>query len=137
MLNNRPILLVEDDIVDHMLVRRALTELNVQNRLEIATSGEFALSYLREGGGERPGIIILDLNMPRMSGIELMKVLKADEDMQAIPVIILTTSREEQDKLQAFKLGAAGYMVKPVEYPAFVEMVRTLAAYWTLSDLPA
>lgn len=137
MNSNRPILLVEDDVVDHMLVRRALIELKVPNRLEIATSGELALSYLQEKKGERPGIIILDLNMPRLSGMELLRILKADEGLKSIPVVILTTSREEQDKVQAFKLGAAGFMVKPVEYPAFVELVRTLAAYWTLSDLPA
>ena len=136
MRDNRPILLVEDDIVDHLLVRRALTESKVSNRLEIATSGDMALGYLNGDVGERPGIIILDLNMPRLNGIEFLRTIKGDERHRCIPVIILTTSREEQDKQECFRLGAAGYMIKPLEYPLFVDLIRTLTAYWALSELP-
>lgn len=136
MRNNRPILLVEDDVVDHMLVQRALADLKISNKLNIATSAEAALNHLRDDGTVRPGIIILDLNMPRVSGLDLLRVLKKDDDLRRIPVVVLTTSREEADKQESFKLGAAGYLIKPVEYPAFVDVIRTLAAYWTMSELP-
>ena len=135
MKNGRDILLVEDDTVDHMLVRRALAELRIPNRLEIAASGEKALSYLRDETNPRPGIIVLDLNMPRLTGIEFLRILKADERLKVIPVVILTTSQEEQEKLESYRLGIAGYMVKPMEYSAFVELIRTVSAYWSLSEL--
>ena len=130
------ILLVEDDIVDVMSVKRALRDLNVPSPLEVAGNGEEALARLRTPERPLPGIILLDLNMPRMNGIDFLKVLKADERLRRIPVVVLTTSKEEKDRLESFNLSAAGYMVKPVEYAGFVEVVRTIQRYWNLSEMP-
>lgn len=132
----RPILLVEDDQVDAMTVRRALKELHVANRLEHVENGEEALAYLRDGAKERPCIILLDLNMPIMSGSEFLQIVKRDSAMRRIPVVVLTTSEEQKDKLESFNLGVAGYMKKPVDYRQFVEMIRSIDAYWTVSELP-
>ncbi len=136
MRNNEPILLVEDDRVDTMTVQRALREINVSNRLDIAVDGEDALAFLRDPNTETPCIILLDLNMPRMNGIEFLRELRQDPELRRIPVVVLTTSREEQDRLDSFELGVAGYMVKPVDYQQFVETVKTIELYWTLSELP-
>jgi CheY-like chemotaxis protein len=136
MKSDKPILLVEDDRVDAMTVQRALKDLKVMNRLDIAGDGEEALAFLRDPANERPCLILLDLNMPRMNGIEFLEVIKQDEVLKRIPVVVLTTSAEEQDKLDSFSLGVAGYMVKPVDYGQFVEVVRTIDLYWTLSELP-
>ncbi len=136
MRPNKPILLVEDDEIDQMTVKRALKEIHVMNRLDIAANGEEALAFLRDPGNERPGIILLDLNMPRMNGIEFLKAAKQDDDLKRIPVVVLTTSKEEQDRVESFNLSVAGYMIKPVDYRQFVEVVRAIDLYWTLSELP-
>ncbi len=136
MKGQQPILLLEDDVVDAMTVERALREIRVTNPLHIAGNGEEGLAYLRDPNRERPCIILLDLNMPRMSGIEFLQEIKQDEQLRLIPVVVLTSSREEQDRLESFELGVAGYMVKPVDYHQFVETVRTIDLYWTLSELP-
>jgi|HigsolmetaGSP11D_1036233.scaffolds.fasta_scaffold02221_5 Response regulators consisting of a CheY-like receiver domain and a winged-helix DNA-binding domain len=133
---NSPILLVEDDQVDAMTVRRALKELNVTNPLVHCVHGEAALAYLQDPASERPCLILLDLNMPIMNGIEFLQALKKLPILKRIPVIVLTTSAEEQDKCQSFDLGIAGYMKKPVDYRQFVEVMRTIDAYWTLSEAP-
>jgi CheY-like chemotaxis protein len=130
------ILLVEDDIVDVMSVKRALRDLNVPTPLEVAGNGEEALACLRKPDHPLPGIILLDLNMPRMNGIDFLKLLKADERFRRIPVVVLTTSKEEKDRLESFNLSAAGYMIKPVEYAGFVEVVRTIQDYWNQSEMP-
>lgn len=136
MKNNRPILLVEDDAIDRMTVERALKEIKVTNRLDMVKNGEEAVDFLRDASNVRPGIILLDLNMPKMNGIEFLKVIKADDDLKRIPVIVLTTSKDERDRVDSFNLGVAGYMLKPVDYLQFVEVVRTIDLYWTLSELP-
>ena len=136
MRNSKPILLVEDDSVDVMTVERALKDIKVANRLPHVANGEEALEYLRGQGNKKPCIILLDLNMPKMNGIEFLKIVKADEELKKIPVVVLTTSGEEQDKIESFKLSVAGYIVKPADYKKFVEAVRTLELYWTLSELP-
>ncbi len=136
MRGKRPILLVEDDKVDAMTVKRALKEIHVNNNVETAGNGEEALEYLRDSNKEDPCIILLDLNMPRMNGIEFLKAAKEDELLKMIPVVVLTTSKEEQDKVESFKLSVAGYMLKPVDYQQFVEVMRTINIYWTLSELP-
>jgi CheY-like chemotaxis protein len=136
-LNNPfSILLVEDDVVDVMSVRRALRELNSNHVLNVAGNGEEALVYLRNPQNSLPGIILLDINMPRMNGLDFLKILKADDRLRRIPVVVLTTSKEEKDRLESFNLSAAGYMVKPVDYAGFVEVVRTIQHYWNLSEMP-
>ncbi len=136
MRTNRPILLVEDDEVDVMTVRRALKELKVTNRLDVANDGEQALAYLKDATASRPCIILLDLNMPRMGGLECLGIIKQDAVLRRIPVIVLTSSREEQDRIASFNQSVAGYMVKPVDYRQFVEVVRAIDLYWSVSELP-
>ena len=135
MKTKRPILLAEDDEVDAMTVKRALQELKVANPLVITGNGEEALAYLRGGAKKKPCVVLLDLKMPKMDGIEFLKVVKQDHQLRRIPVIVLTTSKEEQDRVHSFDLSVAGYMVKPVEYVKLVEVMRTVDLYWTLSEL--
>ncbi len=135
MRSNETILLVEDDAVDAMTVKRALRDINVTNRLVLKGNGEEALEYLHQEGTEHPCIIILDLNMPKMNGLEFLRAAKADERLRRIPVVVLTTSKGEKDRFESFDLSVAGYMLKPVEYPQFVEVVKNINLYWTLSEL--
>lgn len=136
MRSRKPILLVEDDYVDVMTVKRALGEINLQNDLAVAENGEQALEYLEDPQNERPAIILLDLNMPRMNGIEFLKIIKSHEQHKIIPVIVLTTSSQEKDRIESFKLSVAGYMTKPVIYTEFVEVMKAIDRYWSFSDMP-
>ncbi|MGC9398774.1 MAG: response regulator [Anaerolineae bacterium] len=136
MRSRRPILLLEDDAVDAMTVKRALRDIKVTNRLVIRANGEQGLAYLKDSTSEKPCLILLDLNMPRMNGLEFLNVVKQHTVLRLIPVVVLTSSREEQDRLESFDLGVAGYMLKPVDYQQFVEVVRAIDLYWTLSELP-
>jgi CheY-like chemotaxis protein len=135
-VTNKPILLVEDDQVDTMTVKRALKEIHVTNPLIHLENGEEAVHYLRDAEREKPCIILLDLNMPIMNGIEFLQVVKHDDYLRRIPVVVLTTSEEQQDKVNSFNLGVAGYMAKPVDYRQFVEVMRSIDAYWTISEMP-
>lgn len=134
-LINKPILLVEDDQVDVMTTRRALKEVRVSNPLAVCENGEQAIAWLREAP-ELPCIILLDLNMPIMNGIEFLQSVKADPGLRRIPVVVLTTSDEQEDKVRSFDLGVAGYMAKPVDYRRFVEVMRSIDLYWTISEMP-
>ncbi|OHB80279.1 MAG: two-component system response regulator [Planctomycetes bacterium RBG_16_55_9] len=136
MRSSKPVLLVEDDCVDVMTVQRAFKELKVPNPLVSTGDGEEALHYLRNDAATKPCVILLDLNMPRMSGMEFMRIAKADESLRTIPIIVFTTSNTEQDITASFELGAAGYMVKSVDYNKFIETIQTIDSYWTLSKLP-
>ena len=122
--------------VDVMTVKRALKDIHVTNPLDVAGNGEEALEFLNDQSNEEPCIILLDLNMPRMNGIEFLEIAKRDNRLKRIPVVVLTTSKEQQDKIESFDLGVAGYIVKPVDYQRFVEAVKTLDLYWTMSELP-
>lgn len=131
----KSILLVEDDQVDVMTVKRALKEIRVTNPVVNQENGEEALKFLRNPDNANPCIILLDLNMPIMNGIEFLQVVKRDAQLRRIPVVVLTTSDEQQDKVNSFDLGVAGYMAKPVDYRQFVEVMRTIDAYWTISEV--
>lgn len=135
-ITNKPVLLVEDDQVDAMTVKRALKELRVTNPLTHVENGEEALKHLRDPANEKPCIILLDLNMPIMNGIEFLQILKHDNQLKVTPVVVLTTSEEQQDKVNSFNLGVAGYMAKPVDYQQFVEVMRSINTYWTISEMP-
>lgn len=135
-VTNKPILLVEDDQVDKMTVVRALKEIHVTNPLVHRENGEDAVNYLQDPASDTPCIILLDLNMPIMNGIEFLKTVKNDDQLKRIPVVVLTTSEEQQDKVNSFNLGVAGYMAKPVDYRQFVEVMRSIDAYWTISEMP-
>ena len=136
MRDSRPVLLVEDDTIDAMTVQRAFRDLNVRNPLQRAVNGEEALAHLNDPANDTPCIILLDLNMPKMNGVELLKVIKADAQLRKIPVVVLTTSSEERDIVETFRLSVAGYIIKPVDYKKFVEAIRTIDLYWTISELP-
>lgn len=134
MKPTKPILLVEDDAVDQMTVKRAFRQLKIAGRLDIAANGVEALALLENGEKELPGLIILDINMPKMNGIEFLQIVKGDVRLKTIPVVVLTTSREEQDKVESFEHGVAGYIVKPIDYEDFIEVVRAIDSYWRLSE---
>jgi len=136
MRNSRPVLLVEDDSIDAMTVQRAFRDLKMINPLQRAVNGEEALAYLQNPANDMPCVILLDLNMPKMNGTEFLGVAKSDPVLRKIPVIVLTTSSEERDIVESFRRSVAGYIVKPVDYRKFVEAIRTIDLYWTLSELP-
>ena len=136
MRNTKPVLLVEDDAIDAMTVRRAFRDLKLGNPLAHVTNGEEALQYLGKEENPKPCVILLDLNMPRMNGVEFMKVAKADPVLRRIPVVVLTTSKDDRDIVESYKLSVAGYIVKPVDYKKFVEAIKMIDIYWTISELP-
>ena len=136
MRNNRDILVVEDDRVDAMTIERVLEQLRVPNRAIFCTDGVEGVEYLNENRTMLPAIILLDINMPRMNGIEFLRLIRNDNDFKRLPVVILTTSTEERDKIESFELGISGYMVKPVDYDKFVEMIQVIIKYWRLSEFP-
>ncbi len=127
----KPILLVEDDLVDATTSKQALQDIRVRNPVIHVNDGEEALEYLKDPNSERPALILLDLNMPRLSGIELLQIMKADPDLQDIPVVALTVSKYEQDKLDTFNLGIAGYVIKAVDYDAFLRAMDIIVQYWS------
>jgi CheY-like chemotaxis protein len=136
MQKPKPILYVEDDSVDAMTVKRAVRDLKVDHSVIHLVNGEEAMKYLTSPDMEKPFVILLDLNMPKMSGIEFLKVMKTHPEIKTIPVIVLTTSKERRDVLDSFELGASGYMVKPVDYSKFVEILSRIMLYWSASELP-
>ena len=131
------ILLVEDDELDVMNVRRAFKKNNIINPLYVAGNGLEALEMLQSGvvPGDRR-LILLDLNMPKMGGIEFLRALRADPNLHRMTVVVLTTSDEERDRVEAYNLNVAGYILKPVTLLAFVELMATLNKYWSVNELP-
>ncbi|MCX5643548.1 MAG: response regulator [Phycisphaerae bacterium] len=129
MLDSKPILLVEDDGVDVMAVQRVLKELKAANELAYAGNGEEALAYLRSPENEAPCMILLDLNMPKMGGLEFLQVLRANEALRNIPVMVVSTSAEKQDMARSFELGAVAYIVKCYSYGEFRERMRAITPY--------
>lgn len=132
------ILLVEDDEVDIMNVKRAFKKNNISNPLVVAHNGIEALEILRstEPNAPKPKIILLDLNMPRMGGIEFLKEMRQDQDLNALSVFVMTTSNEDGDKIDAFNLNVAGYILKPLSMDRFIAAVSTLNSYWALCEYP-
>jgi CheY-like chemotaxis protein len=136
------VLLVEDDEVDVMNVQRAFKKGHIINPLYIASNGLEALEMLR-GTPEKPPtlpsrrrLILLDLNMPKMNGIEFLEALRADSVLKQIPVVVLTTSNEIRDRFEAYNFNVAGYLLKPITFGAFVEMMTALDKYWSLCEIP-
>lgn len=132
------ILLVEDDEVDIQNIQRAFEKNKIMNPLLVAKNGIEALEMLRgefsSGVVPRPGLILLDLNMPRMGGIEFLKNLRKDEELKSISVFVMTTSSEEQDKVAAFDLNVAGYILKPLSFESFVQATSILRNFWGLCE---
>ena len=130
------ILLVDDDEVDVMTVKRAFQKANITNPMFIASNGVEALQLLRsESVPASRRLILLDLNMPQMNGIEFLRELRKDPALQAITVVVLTTSNEDRDRVEAFQLNVAGYLLKPVTFQTFAEVMSTLNKYWTLMEM--
>ena len=134
------ILLVDDDEVDVMNVQRAFKKNNIINPLYVATNGLEALELLRgQDGPAIPGprrLILLDLNMPKMNGLEFLRAIREDPALRPLTVVVLTTSDDERDRIEAYNLNVAGYILKPVTFTAFVEAMATLNKYWTINELP-
>lgn len=130
------ILLVDDDEIDVMNVRRAFEKGKIENPLFHAEDGLEALEMLRDGSiPKERRLVLLDLNMPRMNGIEFLKELRDDPALHGTAVVVLTTSDEERDRLEAYHFHVAGYLVKPVRFLSFVELMTTLNRYWTLMEM--
>lgn len=132
----KPILLVDDDEVDVMTLTRAFKHLKVNNKIKRASNGLEALEYLMKTKDDLPCLILLDLNMPKMNGHELLQKLKENKELCSVPVVILSTSNEPSDIDLSYKLGAAGYIQKPVDYSQYQENIQSLSDYWSLSRKP-
>jgi CheY-like chemotaxis protein len=131
------VLLLEDDDVDVMNVRRAFERGHITNPLWVAADGIEGLALLRSGQIPRERrLVLLDINMPRMNGLEFLHALRADAGLSSTPVVVLTTSNDDRDKFEAYRMNVAGYLLKPVTFVSFVELMVTLNRYWTLVELP-
>lgn len=128
------ILLIEDDMIEVMKLNRATNSLQLNHKITEANNGEEALKIL-EQKDNLPDIILLDLNMPKINGIEFLKILKADERLRYIPTIILTTSNNQRDLLECYKVGVAGYILKPLKYEEYVSKIEKLLSYWSINEL--
>lgn len=132
----KPILLVEDDPVDAMAIKRALQEAHATTPLTHVPNAREALARLHSSEGDKPALILLDLNMPGTDGLEFLEAVKSDPDLTDIPVVVLTSSQESRDILKSFDLGIAGYMLKTAHYEGFRQTIKTLQDYWSLSQSP-
>ena len=136
------ILLVEDDPKDVELTMTALEEYNLGNEVVVASDGEEALDYLYYRGkfqrrsGENPAVLLLDLKLPKVDGLEVLERIKSDEKLRMIPVVVLTSSREERDMVVSYKLGVNAYVVKPVDFHEFVNAIKELGAFWAIINEP-
>jgi CheY-like chemotaxis protein len=135
------ILLADDDPDDRLLVQEAFEESHLLNMLETVEDGEQLLDYLHRRNGfeaaARPQLILLDLNMPRKSGLEALREIKADENLRRIPIVVLTTSKAEEDILRSYDFGVNSFVVKPVTFESLVELVKALGSYWfQIVELP-
>ena len=127
------VLFIEDDMIETMKMQRAISKFQSKHKIIEAKNGEEALDILR--GGTLPDIILLDLNMPRMSGIEFLSILKEDEKLKYLPTIILTTSENRVDLLKCFEIGIAGYIIKPLKYEDYEAKLKRVFEYWEISEL--
>jgi two-component system, response regulator len=134
------ILLVEDNPNDLELALRAFQTHKFANSIEVARDGQEALDYLLGGNGREPGspprVILLDLKLPKVDGLQVLREIRANETLKHLPVVILTSSREERDIVESYDLGVNSYIVKPVDFDKFVETVQTLGLYWLLLNEP-
>src|ERR1700674_1541876 len=142
MSNLGRILLVETDPKDVELTMTALDEYNLANEVVVARDGEEALDYLYYRGnfmrraGENPAVMLLDLKLPKVDGLEVLKQIKADEKLKMIPVVVLTSSHEEKDMIASYRLGVNAYVVKPVDFHEFVNAIRELGVFWAVINEP-
>ena len=143
MNNLKRILLAEDSPNDVELTLSALAEHNLANEVVVVRDGAEALDYLYRRGqfanraGDLPAVVLLDLKMPKVDGLEVLRQIKADPDLKSVPVVIITSSREEQDLVKSYQLGVNAYVVKPVDFQQFAESVRTLGCFWAIINEPS
>jgi CheY-like chemotaxis protein len=136
------ILMVEDDAKDVELTLTALEDYNLANEVIVVHDGEEALDYLYQRGqfkmraGDNPAVILLDLKLPKVDGLEVLKQIKSDEKLRLIPVVVLTSSKEEKDMVASYKLGVNAYVVKPVDFHEFVNAIKELGAFWAVINEP-
>lgn len=128
------ILLIEDDTIEVMKFNRVLKTLELNHKIIEAANGEDALTILKEKE-IIPDIIVLDLNMPRINGIEFLGILKSDDVLKYIPAIMLTTSNNHRDVMECYRIGIAGYVIKPLKYEEYVERIKKLLEYWSINEL--
>lgn len=128
------ILLIEDDAIEVMKFNRVLSTLNIKHKILEANNGEEAIKILKEKETV-PDIIVLDLNMPKINGIEFLRILKSDDYLKYIPAIILTTSSNHKDVLECYRIGIAGYVIKPLKYDEYVKRIIKLVEYWSANEL--
>src|SRR2546426_3798853 len=137
MVDKRIVLLVEDNPDDEALTLRALKKNNISNEVIVAHDGAEAINYLHGNGNALPALVLLDLKLPKMDGMEVLRRVRAEPRTRLLPVVILTTSKEEQDLINGYKLGANSCVRKPVDFAQFTEAVRQLGLYWlVLNELP-
>lgn len=134
MNNSLKILLIEDDQIEVMKFNRAVAKLEVAHKIQNAEDGEVALRLLEERD-RLPNLILLDLNMPKINGVEFLSILKNDEILKYIPVVVLSTSSNKRDLLECYKLGIAGYVLKPLKYEEYVEKIKKVLSYWSINSL--
>ena len=134
MTNSLKILLIEDDMIEVMKLNRTISSLKLDHKIIEANNGDEAFKIL-EQKDRLPDIILLDLNMPKINGIEFLKILKGDKRLRYIPTIILTTSNNKKDLLQCFETGIAGYVLKPLKYEDYVAKIEKVLAYWSINEL--
>jgi CheY-like chemotaxis protein len=136
------ILLVEDDAKDVELTMTALDEYNLANEVVVARDGQEALDYLYYQGnfmrraGENPAVLLLDLKLPKIDGLEVLQRIKSDDNLRMIPVVVLTSSSEEKDMVASYKLGVNAYVVKPVDFHEFVNAIKELGVFWAVINEP-
>jgi DNA-binding response OmpR family regulator len=136
------ILLVEDDPKDTELTMTALEDYNLSNEVVVATDGEEALDYLycrgkfQRRSAENPAVLLLDLKLPKVDGLQVLETIKADENLKMIPVVVLTSSREERDMVASYRLGVNAYVVKPVDFHEFVNAIKELGVFWAIINEP-
>jgi CheY-like chemotaxis protein len=138
-VSDRTILLVEDNPDDEALTLRAFKKSDIRNEVVVLRDGAEALAYLFPGNGDtvpRPALILLDLNLPKVGGLEVLRRMRADERTQLIPVVVLTSSKLDEDILDSYRNGANAYVRKPVNFADFAEAVRTLGVFWLLLNEP-
>ena len=128
------ILLIEDDMIEVMKLNRTISSLHLSHAIIEANNGEEALKIL-EDKNKLPDIILLDLNMPKLNGIEFLSILKNDADLKYIPTVILTTSNNQKDLKECFKIGVSGYVLKPLKYEEYVSKLEKLLSYWSINEL--
>ncbi len=135
-LHGVDILLVEDNANDAELTLRALKQRNLANQVHVCRDGAEAMDFFSKGGGPVPKVVLLDLKLPKVDGLEVLRRLKGDAHTKAIPIVVLTSSREEPDIERAYALGANSYIVKPVDFEAFARAVSDVGLYWLLLNHP-